>query len=249
MIISSIRRVAFALSLIALSATANAQDPWAGQEFLTDYSKLQPIPGKEGKDFAYIAPQAFEVAGKYNSVMLDQPEVFISADSPYKGAKPEDVAAIAGLIRSTTAAALQERGYKLVDQPAADTVYARMAVTDLQISKKKRSLMSYTPMGFVVNAGVKALQDFMDKYDILDMALQVELQDSMNHDVLAAAVLQRGKSADATKPISFDAMVAATNELSERFACRLDNGHVPADQRIDCADPVARKARPKLVGL
>ena len=251
MIAPTVPRVAFVLSVIALlgTAPANAQEPWADDGFLTDYGKLQPIPGKEGKDFAYVAPGTFEVVGKYASVMLDQPEVFISPDSPYKGAKPEDVAAIAGLIRSTTAAALQERGYKMVDQPAADAAYVRMAVTDLQIVKKKRGLLAYTPVGFVVNAGVKALQDFMDKYDILDIALQVEVQDSLKHDVLAAAVIQRGKSADATKPIEFDTMVAVANELGERFACRLDNGRVQAPQRIDCTDPVARKARPKLVGL
>lgn len=250
MIAPTVPRIAFVLSVIALlAAPANAQERWADDGFLADYGKLQPIPGKEGKDFAYVAPGTFEVVGKYASVMLDQPEVFISPDSPYKGAKPEDVAAIAGLIRSTTAAALQERGYKMVDQPAADAAYVRMAVTDLQIVKKKRGLLAYTPVGFVVNAGVKALQDFMDKYDILDIALQVEVQDSLKHDVLAAAVIQRGKSADATKPIEFDTMVAVANELGERFACRLDNGRVQAPQRIDCTDPVARKGRPKLVGL
>ena len=224
MIAPSVPRIAFALSVIALlgTAPANAQEPWADDEFLTDYSKLKPMPGKGGKDFAYVAPETFDVVGKYARVMLDQPEVFISPASPYKGAKPEDVAAIAGLIRSTTAAALQERGYKIVDQPGGDTAYVRMAVTDLQIVKKKRGLLAYTPVGFVVDAGVKALRDFMDKYDILDMSLQVEVQDSVKHDVLAAAVIQRGQSADATKPIEFDAMVAVANELGERFACRLD---------------------------
>jgi len=44
-------------------------------------------------------------------------------------------------------------------------------------------------------------------------------------------------------------MVAATNEFAERCACRLVNGHVAADKRIDCTDPAARKARPKVVGL
>lgn len=250
MIAPSVRLAVFAISTLALlgSPAAHAQDPWAGQSFLSDYSKLQPVPGKEGKDFAYVSPNAFEVAGQYSKVMLDQPEIFISPNSPYKGAKPEDAAAIAQLVRDTTAAALKERGYAMVDQPGPDTIYMRMAVTDLQIAKKKRGLMSYTPVGFVVSAGVKALQDFMDKYEIRDLALQVELQDSATQEVLAAAVIQRGKSADATKPVSFDAMVAVTNELAERFACRLDNGRVPAAERIDCADPAARKARPKIVG-
>ncbi len=70
----------------------------------------------------------------------------------------------------------------------------------------------------------------------------------MKHDVLGAMLIQRGKSADATKPITFDVLVAVTNELGERMACRLDNAHVAADKRIECTDPAARKARPKVIG-
>ena len=168
---------ACATALFAALPAQAAQPPWTGESFLSDYSKLQQIPGKEGKDYVYIAPGAIERIGKYNSVMLDQPEVFLSPDSPYKGAKPEDLAAIAGAIRSTTAAALKERGYAVVDQPGPDVLYVRMAVADLQIVKKSRNLLAYTPVGFVVNAGVKALQDFMSKYNILDVALQTEFQD------------------------------------------------------------------------
>jgi len=43
-------------------------------------------------------------------------------------------------------------------------------------------------------------------------------------------------------------VVAVTNELGERFACRLDNSFVQVAERIDCADPVARKSRPQVVG-
>lgn len=236
-----------ALGLLC-SVPAVAQQSWAGETFLTDYSKLQPMKGKEGKDFVFVAAGVEDRAGKYQSVMLDQPEVFIGANSPYKGAKPEDIAAIAGLVRSTTATALEERGYKIVDRPGNDVLYVRLAVTDLQIAKKKRGLLAYTPVGFVVNAGVKALQEFMDKYDVLDLSLQAEVQDSTSSEVLAAAVLNRGQSAGGDKRIDFDVMVAATDLFADRLACRLDNAHVPAAKRIDCTDPVARQARPKVVG-
>ena len=35
------------------------------------------------------------------------------------------------------------------------------------------------------------MQDFTEKYDVLDLALQTEAQDSLTGDVLAASVLQR----------------------------------------------------------
>jgi hypothetical protein len=231
---------------LAGAAPAVAQD-WRDTQFLSDYTKLQPVPGKQGKDFAYVAPDLEKRVTRYDSVMVDQPEVFISPDSPYKGARPEDVAAIANVIRSTTIAALEERGYKIATAPGPNVLYTKLAVTDLQIKKKKKNLLAYTPVGFVVNTGVDALRDFMEKYDVLDVALQVEVQDSKSQEVFAAAVLQRGASADATKPISFDTLVAVTNELGERFACRLDNAHATAAGRIDCSDPATRKARPQVV--
>ncbi len=229
------------------TAPPQAKDAWAGQTFLADYSRLQPVDSTPGHDYVYVAPQVGPGASKYRSVMFDQPEVFLSPDSPYKGAKPADIEAIAELIRGTTIAALKKRGYGIVEQPGPQTVYVRMAVTDLQIAKKSRRLLAYTPVGFAVDMAVKALQSFMDKFNVLDVALQVEVQDSQSGDVLAEAVLKRGKGADATRPIPFDDMVAAANELGERFACRLDNGRVPAAERINCLDPAARDRRPPVV--
>jgi hypothetical protein len=237
----------FAAGVLAASA-ASAAEPWEGHHFLSDYGKLQLVPGRDGKDYMYVDPVTGRYGHKYTKVMLDEPEVFLSPDSPYKGAKPQDLAAISGLVRNAAATALKQRGYALVDEPGSDTLYIRVAVTDVQIVKKHRSLLAYTPVGFVVDTGVKALQDFMGKYDLLDVALEVEFLDSVEQKSLAAAVLQRGKSADARKPISFDALVAVTSELGERCACRVDNSHVPAAQRIDCTDPAARKSRPLVLG-
>jgi hypothetical protein len=127
--------------------------------------------------------------------MVDQPEVFFSPQSPCKGAKPEDLAAIADQVRAQFTA---------------------------------------------------APQDFVDKFDVLDMALQVEVRDSVNGDVVGATVMQRGASAAGKKPIGFDALMATATDLGERFACRMDNSNVPPDRRIDCSDPSLRKARPRL---
>ena len=240
------------LAAVAGSASAESrrkpgEGMWTGQTFLSDYSRLHPVERTVGNDYVYLAPRIEQGQVRFRNVILDQPEVFLSPESPYKGAKPADIEAIAELIRSTTTAALRQRGYEIVDRPSPETVYVRMAVTDLQIARKSRNLLAYTPVGFAVDTAVKALQSFMDKFNIIDMALQVEIRDAESGTVLAEAVLKRGKSADATRPIPFDAMVVATNELAERFACRLDNGHVPPAERIDCTDPIARKNRPLVV--
>jgi Protein of unknown function (DUF3313) len=243
------RYIGFAACFVLASSglvAAHAEAASATKTFLTDYSKL--IPDIDGKDLLYIAPNVEQRAKAYTHVMVDEPEVFISPESPYQGAKPQDIAAISGLVRDAAAAALKERGYQIVDKPGANVIYVRMAVTDLQIQKKKRSLMAYTPAGFVVDTGLKAMKDFTEKYDVLDLALQTEVQDSLTGDVLAASVLQRGKSAGADKQLSFDVLVKSADALGERLACRLDNAHVAADQRIDCTDTAAREQRPQVIG-
>ena len=227
---------------------AAAAGEWAGQTFLSDYDTLQLVEGREGRDYVYLREVDPERMGLFRKVLIDQPEVFISASSPYRGAKPDELAAIAAVVRGSVANALQSRGYALVESPAPDAVYVRLAVTDLSIEKKKRGLLAYTPVGFVVSSGVQALQDFTDKYEIRDMALQVEVQDSVRHDLLGAAVIQRGRSADKSKPMSFDTLHALVTEYGERMACRLDNSHVTVDRRIDCHDAAARRQRPPLLG-
>lgn len=228
---------------LLLIAPSVAQD-WSGETFLTDYTRLQPVKGKEATDFVYVATDLETTGEHYDAVMLDQPEIFIAPTSPYKGSKPADVTAIAQVLRETASKALQQRGYRVVEAAGPKVLYARLAVTDLEIHKKNRGLLAYTPVGFVVDAGVKALQGFMDKYDILNAALQIEIRDSTTQEVLAAAVLRSGRFAGAKKPVLFEQMVATVDELGGRLACRLDNAHVAIELRIDCTDPAARKARP-----
>lgn len=237
-----------AAAVVSMQAAA-AADEWVGQTFLSDYGKLRPDEVAQGRDYVYFADVGQDRLAHFDKVLLDQPEVFISAESPYRGAKPADLAAIAGAVRDSVASALQSRGYELVESPVPGAVYVRLAVTDLSIEKKKRGLLAYTPVGFVVYSGVRALQDFTDRYEIRDLALQVEVQDSMSrHDLLGAAVMQRGTSADTSRPLSFEALNALVAEYGERLACRLDNGHVTADRRIDCHDRSARQQRPRVLG-
>ena len=89
--------------------------------------------------------------------MVDEPEVLISATSDYKGAKPTDEA-VATLVRTDISDAMKAGGYGVVDAAGRNVLYLKVAVTDLSLKKKKRRLLAYTPAGFIINAGVKALR-------------------------------------------------------------------------------------------
>lgn len=227
-----------ACALTSVAAGAQEYD----QTFLSDYSKLQatPLPNNAGTDLLYVPPGVFERLAKYSAIMVDEPEVLISATSDYKGAKPTDLEAVATLVRTDISDAMKAGGYGVVDAAGPNVLYLKIAVTDLSLQKKKRRLLAYTPVGFVVNAGVKALQDMMQKYDIMGAAIQGQISDSTSNEVLAEFVALRGNNGQRMEFKEFDADIKS---FASRLRCRLDNAHVPAAQQIDCLDPAARQTR------
>lgn len=231
-----------AAAILALPLLAFAADGNFDRTFLSDYTKLQAKPTAKGTEYIHISPGVLERLGQYNGVMVDQPEVLISPQSDYKGAKPEDLSAIAAMMRETLSQQLTSGGYYVVQAPQADVIYIRLALTDLKLKKKKRNILGYTPVGFVVKAGADMVRDMMDKYDIMGMTLQAELTDSKTNEVLGAVVAERG-AASGKERIDFDELEDQVESFGSRLRCRLDNARVAAAEQIDCMDQKARQAR------
>ena len=221
---------------------------FAESGFLSDYSKLKPVKSSTGDDeLVFVAPGAYERAVGYKAVMVDQPEILFSADSEYRGMKPEDIAELASIMRSVAKERLEERGrYKVVEQPGPDVLFVRMALTELYLKKKKRGVLAYTPVGAVAKLGTDALKETLSKVDIIEMSFEAELVDSMSSDVLAAIVIPSGaRKADDQKEERMDMkeFQAKIQEYASRLSCQLDNAKLPESERINCTDPKARQAR------
>jgi hypothetical protein len=233
-VISTVFVLAFGVS----SAAAQEYD----KSFLSDYSKLQatPLPNNMGTDLVYLPPAVLPRLAKYNAVVVDEPEVLISPNSDYKGAKPTDLAAVSGLVREDVSGALNAGGYGVVDAPGPSVLYLTMAVTDLSLKRTKRGLLGYTPAGFLIKAGVDATRDMMQKYDIMGATIQAQITDSTSNEILAEFVALRGNNG---KRMDFKDFDAEIKSFASRFRCRLDNAHAQAAQQIDCLDPAARQAR------
>ncbi len=198
----------------------------------------------------------------YDAVMVDQPEVALSPDSPYRSAKPHDLAVIAEFLRGAVSERLVSRGFRVVDQKGEKVLYLRMALTDLELHKKKRGVLTYTPIGAVSHAVGRALKDITGETEIQRMTVQAELLDSVTNEVLGATVMRRDVASPAAasapapaatpepvgqkkhKPerIGFEEFEAAAQEYSDRLACRIDNARRAPEARVDCADPAARAA-------
>jgi hypothetical protein len=231
-----------AMLVCGLANVASAL-PAYDQTFLSNYSKLvaTPLPNN-ATDLIYVAPGAFDRVSKYTAMMIDQPEILISPKSDYDGAKPADLAAIAEQVRKELIDALKAGGYGIVEAPGPNVLYIRVAITDLMLKRKKRRLLAYTPVGFVLKAGMDATRDMMEKYDIMGDAAQGQILDSQSSEVLGEFVALRGNNG---QRITFDQMNTEILGFASRLRCRLDNTHVPEDKRIDCLDPAARAAREK----
>lgn len=250
----NIRKILMAVS--ALSALAMAQGGLAQQAtrpydktFLTNYDLLKPRAAtKAGQpgDLAYIAPGALKRLAAYNAVMVDQPEILFSPDSEVKGMKPDDLKALAEALRDSLSGSLAEGGYSVTQKPGPGVVYARIALTDLIVKKKKRGLLAYTPAGAVVKAASDVVRETFNKVDFIELTFQAELVDSMSNDVLAALVAPRGtrKTADQKETrVDMDEMRQNMRAWSSRLRCQLDNSKLPADKQNDCTDDAASAAR------
>lgn len=201
---------------------------------------------ENGVEHVYLPPNALLKLARYNSVMIDQPEIWIDANSGYRGVKPDNVKAIADLTRDALAERLTARGYGIVDQAGGDVLYARIAITDLYLKKKKRGILTYTPAGAMVKLGTDAVRDTLEKVDIIEMALQVELQDSQTEEVLAAIVVKRGARKDKEhhqkeERIDFSEFRRIIRGYGAILACRLDNARQQSQAQVDCFDKGAMR--------
>jgi hypothetical protein len=238
------------LSMLALSQGALAEQaarPY-DKTFLTNYGLLKPRVGKAGApgDMGYVAPNAVKRLASYTAVMVDQPEIIFSPDSPIKGMKPDDQKALAEAMRDAISGRLAAGGYSVAQQPGPGVLYLRIGLTDLMVVKKKRGVLAYTPIGAVVKVGADAVKDTLSKVDFIEMTFQAELIDSTSDEVLGAIVAARGareaKGQEETRIdlSEFDANVRA---WGNRLRCQLDNSKLTEDRQHDCTDDAAALAR------
>jgi len=137
-----------AVASTALLFSNSRADELIYSGFMSDYTQLEKVTDGSA-DYRYIAPGGEERMAQYNAVMIDQPEIFIANDSPYRGAKPKHLLALAESLRSALTSALSYDMY-VVDSPGEKVLYIRIAITNLKLTKKKKSILGFTPVGLII---------------------------------------------------------------------------------------------------
>ncbi len=224
--------IAIMVSLIALPVLA--QD----SGFLTDYSLLKDREGDEYVDRVYVKEGISEMLDDFNAIMVDQPEILIAADSKYKGAKPDALKQLADIMRMALMERLEAGGYRVTDQPGQGVLFLHWALTDLYLKKKKRSILTYSPLGQVVHYSRQAaIKDLWKKIDIVEMTVELEMVDSGTGEILAAGVDSSGHRKTKTEEqdlVTWEELDAQMSTIGERVRCRMDNARRPAADRENC---------------
>jgi len=129
---------------------------------------------------------------KYKSVLLDQPEIFIAADSPYKGISPNQIKSLGDTFYEILATELEE-GYPLVNQPGPGVVRVRFALTDVFMKRKSLKPWQVTPAGL----GVYGLKSALGaNISLVEATVEAEFLDSRTNERLAVAVFRQGAKKD-----------------------------------------------------
>ena len=218
------------VGLAALFSTSQAQEMiYSG--FMTDYTQLEKITDGS-MDYRYVAPGGEDKLARYNAVMIDQPEIFIANDSPYRGVKPKQLNALADGLRAAIGGALSEDLY-VVDTPGKNVLYLSVALTNLKLTKKKKSILGYTPAGLVTGAvRGAATSNIAKKAYLQGVVLELEAFDSITNERLVAIIDSRGS--DAKNPSSWEELEELMATYGTRMQCRFNNSRLPAEQRVNC---------------
>ena len=227
-------------------ASATAQD----ESFFTDPSLLRPWD--QGTfDLGYVDPDITQKGQRYNSVLIDQPEIFIADDSKYKGAKPDHMKQLADTARLAMIERLEAGGWPVADGPGPNVVLIRWAISDLYLQKKKRSILSYTPAGFVMHSTRQAMiRDLWKKIDIVELGLMIEWTDSVSGEVLSAGSTKQGMrktKGQKAEFVSWEQLDALFLTIGEQTRCHLENNKLPeAAKRTDCDILVVELVEPEV---
>ncbi len=220
-----------ALTIGVFSAPSLAQDQFSG--FLSDYEQLQPTEDV-WVDYLYTGPSFRQKVADTRAFMLDQPEIFIAADSKYGGMKPDDMKMLADSLRAIFAEELVKK-HQIAASPGPNTLLFRMALTNVHLKKKGRSLLGYTPVGFVVSGAKKALlNEFVDNILLTEAVWEAEILDSQTGERYGALIVNLGNKDTKKEYTSWDQLMHALQVGSSRMMCRLDNSRAEEDEIRDC---------------
>ncbi|HEY9199746.1 MAG TPA: DUF3313 domain-containing protein [Gammaproteobacteria bacterium] len=206
----------FNRSLLAAGVLAlSLQNAFAGgSEFIEDMPELSQDPDRPGA-MIWQKPDVNRAA--YTKVMLEPITLFISPESEYKGVKAEDLKELSDSFNQVIVKTL-EPDIAVVSQGGPGVMYIRAALTNVKVAKKKRGLLGYTPVGFVVTSATRSAAG--GTLSLKDAVLEVETFDPVSGERLGVLVDKAPKTAE-DKELSWDTIDKTLEYYATRFKARM----------------------------
>lgn len=150
--------------------------------FLQDYTRLKPVPDKEGR-YAWTAPDA--ELRPYTRFVLPPMEVWIDRDAQYRGLSADVVQRLAGIYQSSFARVLAPE-YAVVSQPGPGIATCRFAITGLTPERP-----GFTPLDVIpIKAAFTLVRAATGTAaQVARVSAEIECQDSVSRKPLIEAVI------------------------------------------------------------
>lgn len=219
------------LALLLSGGQAIADSHESG--FLGDYSRLEKVAGSPNVS-RYLAPGASEKLAKVTTILVPQPTVIIAKDSKYRGAKPDDLKALADAFQAIM---IEELGkdFVIAQNPAPGVLLLNFGITDVYLKKPKRHLWGYLPPALVLGTVKnKVFDSFQQNIDLTGANFEAELIMSGTDEQLGAIVDKEGSRKDKKEFTSWAEFETELRTLAMRFACRIKNAKAGAGTQQNC---------------
>ena len=215
------RRYGTGLAVIVMLCAVAAQAAAPQMSgFLLNYPLMKPVQGEAGA-WAWDSPEANLAA--YDRVMFDPVEIWLAADSEYKGIAPDQMKVLSDSLISMITEEL-EPDFPVVTQPGPGVLRIRLALTNVKL-KKKRRVVSYLPIGLAVS-GVRRLSGRMNNVQLQATSLEAEMLDSVSGRRIAVRIDNapggRPMDAGSTESMSWDALEDTLQFYARRLRTRLE---------------------------
>lgn len=185
----------------------------SGSEFIEDMPQLTQDPDRPG---AMIWEKPGFDRAAYTRVMLEPITIFISPESEYKGMNADEMKTLSDEFVQVVTKTLEPE-IPVVNQGGAGVMYIRAALTNVKVAKKKRGLLGYTPVGFVVTS---VAHSGVGGISLKDAQLEVELFDPVSGERLGVLVDKAPRTAD-DKEMSWEAVDKTLTYYATRFKARM----------------------------
>jgi len=201
-----------AIALIGVLGGLAALPAFAADQLLTaeEAAMLQPSETVQG---ARLYTASDWNPGSYRKVLMGSVTVYFSDDSKSKEIDPDTLKAHADEMKAILATSAG-RYAEVVTEPGPGVALLNVAIVDLEMKNKKRGLLGYTPVGFVVTSAANAAGA---RLTLAGAKIQSESVDSQTGKVLGLAQVDEIQQLDAEKEMTWDDIKMTLRTFADRI--------------------------------